>query len=262
MLLNKFRIFSVAILFISIALQVHASSIISVRSFSETTIDHPYRSDGWRLHLSARISDPLGVPENIASVTVSEINGVDPIGLYSLNYRTGKQDYNTHIGFPVAEGSAPLQYEFSVTNNQNEVVSLLNNPIDTIRQLDAIQNLALSDFGVTPTFSFDTIQYADKYRMVIAAGDNSRNIWASDWLITDAPSFTVPLGVLEPGSSYFFRAEAGDFNTSDLDGIDDLENRSVRFFAVTTVPLPSAIWFFGSGLVALIGITRRKNISV
>ncbi len=262
MLLNKFRIFSVAIIFMSVVLQVHATSIISVRTISETTIDHPYAPDGWRLHLSAKISDPLGVPENIASVTAFEINGVDPIGSYTLNYRTGKKDYNKHIYFPVAEGSAPLQYKFSVTNNQTEVVSLLDNPIDTIRRLDAIQNLAISDFGVTPTFSFDTIQYADKYRMVIAAGDNSRNIWASDWLITDAPSFTVPSGVLEPGNSYFFRAEAGDFNTSDLDGIDDLENRSVRFFAVTTVPVPSAIWLFVSGILAIVGITRRKKISV
>jgi len=259
MLASKFRIFSFVFLLMSVVLQAHASSIIGVRSFSETTIDHPYAADGWRLHLSAKISDPLGVPGNISSVTAFDINGLDPIGLSTLNYRTGKQDYSKHYAFPVAEGSGSLQYQFSVINNQGEVVTVVNNPIDTIRQLDAIQNLAITDFGTTPTFSFDTIQFADKYRMVIATGDNSRNIWASDWLITDAPAFTVPLEVLQAGSSYFFRAEAGDFNTLDLDGIDDLENRSVRFLEVTIVPVPAAVWLFGSGVLALLGIAKRKT---
>jgi len=77
--------------------------------------------------------------------------------------------------------------------------------------------------------------------------------------VTNSPSFTVPLGVLQAGNSYYFRAEAGDFNTLDLDGVDDLENKSLRFVGVNIVPVPAAVWLFGSGLLGLIGIARRKE---
>ena len=258
MILTSFRLLTLIFVFMSLVMQAHASSILSVGSWSETVVDHPSRADGWYLHLAATISDPLGVPGNITSVSVTDINGVDP-GSYTLNYRTDKLDYATHSPFPVSEGSGALQYQFSVINNQNEVVTALDNPIDTIRQLEGIQNIALSDFGTTPTFSFDAVQFADNYRMVIASGDNTQNIWFSDWEAMISPSFTVPLGVLQAGNSYYFRAEAGDFNTLDLDGVDDLENKSLRFFDVTIVPVPAAVWLFGSGLIGLIGIARRKK---
>jgi hypothetical protein len=28
---------------------------------------------------------------------------------------------------------------------------------------------------------------------------------------------------------------------------------------ITSVPLPAAVWLFGSGLLGLVGIARRKN---
>jgi hypothetical protein len=46
-----------------------------------------------------------------------------------------------------------------------------------------------------------------------------------------------------------------DFLTLPDHNIADLSN--VRAFSV--VPIPAAIWLFGSGLLGLIGIARRKN---
>lgn len=51
-----------------------------------------------------------------------------------------------------------------------------------------------------------------------------------------------------------------DFNTSDMGGqryiIDNFEG---TFGAVSSVPIPSAVWLFGSGLLGLVGIARRNK---
>ena len=46
-----------------------------------------------------------------------------------------------------------------------------------------------------------------------------------------------------------------DFNglSGDTIGVDDI------VFANTTVPVPAAVWLFGSGLIGLIGVARRKK---
>ena len=34
----------------------------------------------------------------------------------------------------------------------------------------------------------------------------------------------------------------------------------MAFIATTAVPLPAAAWLFGSGLIGLVGIARRKKV--
>ena len=42
------------------------------------------------------------------------------------------------------------------------------------------------------------------------------------------------------------------FDTSTMD------NRTVAVWAVSSVPLPASVWLFGSGLIGLVGMARRK----
>ena len=43
--------------------------------------------------------------------------------------------------------------------------------------------------------------------------------------------------------------------------VDGIGNPTVGYgYAVSSVPVPAAIWLFGSGLLGLIGISRRKKI--
>ena len=41
--------------------------------------------------------------------------------------------------------------------------------------------------------------------------------------------------------------------------IDIGSGNSMTVTAINTVPVPAAIWLFGSGLLGLIGISRRKK---
>jgi hypothetical protein len=43
----------------------------------------------------------------------------------------------------------------------------------------------------------------------------------------------------------------------DFDG--DFATGSITAFSATVVPVPAAVWVFGSGLLGLIGVARRKT---
>lgn len=90
---------------------------------------------------------------------------------------------------------------------------------------------------------------------------------------------TYSLGVLT-GSGVFDESVGTIVGLSDAAGFDEVRIGTYRQFCVntmfggctsataldfasaqllTTVPIPSAVWLFGSGLVGLIGVTRRKS---
>jgi hypothetical protein len=56
------------------------------------------------------------------------------------------------------------------------------------------------------------------------------------------------------GSTEFFAAHVGDF-----DGQYGVT--SAQFAGSTLVPVPAAVWLFGSGLIGLVGVARRKRSS-
>jgi len=79
-----------------------------------------------------------------------------------------------------------------------------------------------------------------------------------------SPSGT-PLFVLDP---FNYSVDIGQLSVGDwyltpifyVDGIFDNTLYTVSpLFTVTPVPVPAAIWLFGSGLIGLAGITRRKR---
>lgn len=47
-----------------------------------------------------------------------------------------------------------------------------------------------------------------------------------------------------------------DFDFSDADGATDF----LYTVEITSVPVPAAVWLFGSALVGLVGLGRRKNV--
>lgn len=53
-------------------------------------------------------------------------------------------------------------------------------------------------------------------------------------------------------------ASTGTFSITDLDGVSYASGSGAL---LTTVPLPAAVWLFSSGLLSLIGISRRKKAS-
>ena len=44
------------------------------------------------------------------------------------------------------------------------------------------------------------------------------------------------------------------FDTSTMD------NRTMAVWTVSAVPIPASVWLFGSGLIGLVGLARRKKV--
>ena len=58
---------------------------------------------------------------------------------------------------------------------------------------------------------------------------------------------------LNPAAVEFFATHIAGFDT--INGVT-----SAKFAGSTVVPVPAAVWLFGSGLIGLFGIARRKKI--
>ena len=71
--------------------------------------------------------------------------------------------------------------------------------------------------------------------------------------VTDPFNYSVNIGQLSAGDWYLTPMFY-------VDGVfDSAVFTTVPLFTVTAVPVPAAIWLFGSGLLGLVGVARRKK---
>ena len=110
-----------------------------------------------------------------------------------------------------------------------------------IGSITALQGKALTASASVLTFDFDAV--GSNYLFLL--GTSQDNWWAID--TTGCSS----------SSSSGEECIAEDATTGD---VTEAANRSGTIdFAVATVPVPAAVWLFGSGLLGLIGVARRKK---
>ena len=174
---------------------------------------------GYKFIFSAFVSDPLGVPNNIKSVTTITLNQDQqdytlsptfpgPIfqGLYQL---FPKPDYDGQIG----------EWIVKVTNKQNESHTMITNNLDKPRLIPLIENIRFSDSSTTPTISWNPVLFDDdlnpstpdvevdgyKIRFLRYVNDQ---FYRSD--LISGTTFKVPASILRPGETVFVRIEARD----------------------------------------------------
>ena len=78
-------------------------------------------------------------------------------------------------------------------------------PQNAYKELSAKINLQMD--STTPTFTWDPVPGANRYRIRIYTDDGSSTVWRG---YTSETSYTVPPGVLMPDADYRFRLEARD----------------------------------------------------
>lgn len=139
------------------------------------------------------------------------------------------------------------------------------------RTLDPLNDLRYCDFGIQKfAFSFDdgtmgdVTGLPDGWKIKSDRGMNGFGKFDTGLLgrgnaRTDTLSFTVN-GVGIDDFESFFAAKVG--------GLDDSAGPSSAFFggsledgntSIAHAPVPAAAWLFGSGLVGLIGVARRRR---
>ncbi len=117
--------------------------------------------------------------------------------------------------------------------------------------------------GNTPFFDVNGIEQANwGLNNTGADGVNFSNIQSD--LLAPSTSFYWTRTEYASSATSTLRSSAWTFN-SDW-GMQNFNAKEQDYFAwavrsgdVTVVPVPAAVWLFGSGLIGLIGIARRKR---
>jgi hypothetical protein len=103
----------------------------------------------------------------------------------------------------------------------------------TLVDLNGIVEISATPAPYTATFGTDTAALGDTGEFELALWDGS------------AFSFVSNYNAIVPGNAYTI--EFGSV-TGEIFGVD-----------LAPVPVPAAVWLFGSGLIGLVGIARRKK---
>jgi hypothetical protein len=229
---------------------------------------------GLRLNLTVRAVDDVGGSDALeggsASVVASNtafpfptpldvpLNAVFPI--------IGGAEYTTlpPIGanpFSSVEGT----YTYTVISTTPGSATSTTHTLDKFEIIPIPTNLAFSNNSTTPIFTFEdpdptpNVAGVNRKYVVDIFDASKTNIFESDVLLM--PSFAVPLGVLEPGELYYFRALSLDFDPADFLGQDsphsNVENRAIAYATFNTaVPEPGILILLGISIMSVVGLRR------
>lgn len=97
--------------------------------------------------------------------------------------------------------------------------------------------------------SIDEI-FADDFTITTSAGQSVTNTTVADVILADGAS-AYYIGLIEDDFTMGFNSiTLSSFDAGYIFNVDDI--------TVAPVPLPAAFWLFGSGLLCLTGLSRRK----
>jgi len=126
---------------------------------------------------------------------------------------------------------------WSIITYKNSIISFLLNKLYYFNKFVLCSFLAINDFT---SFSLQRGDYAtfDVVEFINLLESNS----GIDLLQFDSA----------PG------AQGAGFYTMQITELNAYADYNINFNVISSVPIPAAFWLFGSGVVCLIGVARRK----
>jgi hypothetical protein len=199
----------------------------------------------------------------------------------SLNYNTvsgfGGSDLSitmpSFLGSPATLHDITLKHETSTNLIQGNILvdwsGNLNMPMhiewDATGLLNAITyNLKTGDTISGTTLKQDTNGDGnfDTFNNVFSATPYSDTLWDKVTFPLPTPEGPAPLAATSSSLGLGFDIDRNFIGGTTFDGIAGLINigsgNSLTVTSISTVPVPTAIWLFASGLIGLIGVARRK----
>jgi hypothetical protein len=139
-----------------------------------------------------------------------------------------------------------FNYYINVDGINGATPVLTDYQFDLLYDLDPADNTPIGSLGI-----WDLTATVNSVDPSLTLAEDSQNLMFS-FLTTGVPGFvTAPGGVFDPNATgnyqFAIQVSGGGFN---------LETVAME---VQVVPVPAALWLFGSGMLGLIGIARRKK---
>jgi hypothetical protein len=185
----------------------------------------------------------------------SPLGFASPVGLYDvlLGGQVAEIDVQ-HSGMVTFDGTLE---ELVPSGNPGNDLSVNESSIVNLDDTEEISIWIANTGGSCPTlfcnpvssvlFSIDQLDWGVGLGVVV----NDIIIQADTTAIT--PTFASISGAGTPGAPLSML-----FNLAPAD-IENASNLHLQFTATHVVPVPAAVWLFGSGLLGLLGIARRKK---
>jgi hypothetical protein len=203
-------------------------------------LNDPFGIVGYNLTLFAEISDPLGVPNNISSVSARNLATSQSRPLF---FDAADQFVNAgpYISFSPFSPTQLGVWQFNVTNLQGQIALQNSHNLDKPARLEFPTNIR-ADLGATSTTSqvtFDPVLGADSYSLTVYRRVGS-DLVGIQLLSSTTPSFSIPNTLLTPGDQFVLRVRAADRDFAEFGG--PIENRSVNAVDVSIprTPIPTA----------------------
>lgn len=177
-----------------------------------------YRTSDWSSTENwIRVIDHDGVAYDGSShnVAVTYNGETHPLSFMRVDSPTS----GSYEWFDYEVSAVPGDYVFTVTDPDGNTGTLTDTLVVNIMPSPDENAFAVTANGTTPTFTWDPVPNAIRYRVRIYNLDGS-TAWNGYPETLPAPSYTVPPGVLQPNTPYNYRIEAWDGHSGlDVDNV-------------------------------------------
>jgi hypothetical protein len=181
-----------------------------------------------------------GISAKAESATIDFETGADGIGIGSDYIDQGIIFSDAHYASAhyLSENGSSVWVSGEADSSYNEIINI---------------SISGGFTGITDSVSAEIVWLDSSSTAYLDVFNKNGDLLAN--VSTAAMGSVEVLSISTPGiSSFTFRWSSTEPDVDDVVGIDNLS-----FNTVTTVPVPTALWLFGSGLIGLIGIAKRKK---
>jgi len=191
-----------------------------------------------------------------SDVVINNYDAAAPATVFTMDLVADGLVYDTN------GGSLTLDYDNTVLSITNTTIASVWNFFtnDSVNNAAGQYSLNVGNSGgvLTGTQALVTVEFT-----VIGAGSSVlalSEVTYGPWGYTPPSTGTVLVAGQAPSGTYCVTPGQYNCTGTDPNAIIALTNGNVTVNAVSAVPVPAAAWLFGSGLIGLVAVSRRKAV--
>jgi hypothetical protein len=249
----------------------HAIPISTDISISGSVTYDIINSDAVGTTQSGSISSTIGGSPTSSSISGATLSGTNPLSGNLIDIGDGFGSSFSMSGDQNGDrGNLFSDYSFNITNNsatdQYQVIFAIN--FNNFANADGTDAFADSQISITNETASAEVFFSDLTSDVFF-GDKENGISLASFGASLSDSGTLNLELLLNPLGVIDLSGINELKGDVFDNMSQFNGELSSFISVasvvnltnppTVVPVPAAVWLFGSGLLGLVGIAKRKK---